>query len=249
MSLGCPGKTGRAPRARAVVSLWIELGISLDGACFGWKWQIAAEQAEVVVGPELNDGSTCSPRGQIVALPRPASIEVAHEVSAVSTWPTQGLEGVGGQCADLVDVAVEAGILKPFDHERVEAAGWLRSPLLGEVDVAVQLAGVGIVDVERPEDLELGAWVAGEDVRADGGNVVADGLAQEVGVYVAVHRGVVIRCEKEVEQAALRRLESSRGVGVENAIPDAFGKNHHRTSPNWSRASSPAASISVATSA
>lgn len=130
------------------------------GAGFGWKWQIAAEQAEVVVRPEFDDRKTRSVRRQVVPLPRPAGIEVAHEVPAIGAGPSQDLEWVGGHRTDLVDAAVEASVLEPLDHECIEAAGGLRSPLRRQVDVAVQLAGTGVVDVERPEDLELGVGVA-----------------------------------------------------------------------------------------
>ncbi len=62
----------------------------------------------MIVGPEFNDGSTCSPCGEIVALPGPAGIEVAHQVPAVGTEPVQHIEGVGSHRADFVDVAVES---------------------------------------------------------------------------------------------------------------------------------------------
>lgn len=51
-------------------------------------------------------------------------------------------------------------------------------------------------------------------MRADGSNVVADGLSEEVGVDVAVYRWIVVGREEDVERAAVGGLEGSRGVGV-----------------------------------
>lgn len=168
----------------------------------------------MVLRPELYQRNAHALSRQVVPLPRPSGVEVAHQVPAVGAGPIQDVEGVCCHRADVIDVPVEARVLKAFNHACVEAAGGLLGPFLGKLDVPVQLACVGIVNIERPEDLELGARVTREDLRTYGGDVVADGLPEEVGVDVAVHRRVVLRREEEVSRAAVGGLEGSRGRGV-----------------------------------
>lgn len=107
--------------------------------------------------------------------------------------PGEDFEGIGCHPTDFVQVSFGAGVLEAFDHEGVETGADPGFPLGGQVDVAVQLAGVGIVDVERPEEFELGSRMAREDVSLDRGDVVADCLAKKVGVDVTIRGRVVVR--------------------------------------------------------
>lgn len=72
---------------------------------------MSAEQAEVVVRPDLDERHPGSPTRQVVAFPRPAGIEDAHQVPAVGAGPSEDLERVASHGSDLVEVVIDASTL------------------------------------------------------------------------------------------------------------------------------------------
>jgi len=113
---------------------------SAVGAGLGGQGQAAGEEAEVVVGPEFDEGDEGAAGGEEVAGEGPAGVEVAHQVAAGGARPGEDLEGIASQPADFVEIAVDSGVLMTFDQEGVEAGAGLGLPLGGQVDVAVQAA-------------------------------------------------------------------------------------------------------------
>lgn len=124
-------------------------------AVFHRQGRSMPKQAEVVVGPDLEERDSGPPTGQVVVLRGLARVEEAHQVAAVGAGPRTDLEGVEGYPADFVEVAVDAGELETLNQEGVEARLKIRTK-------AEQLSRHGLLTATLPgRDLLSGSRAAG----------------------------------------------------------------------------------------
>ena len=80
-----------------------------------------AEQAHVVVGPELDGRKADAVDVHEFPQPRPGAVIEAHQVAAVGLVPGEFLPWILRATGRLVEVMVDSGILVALDEEGVEA--------------------------------------------------------------------------------------------------------------------------------
>ena len=74
----------------------------------------------MIVGPQVDLGDAGAAGVEVVALPGPAGVEVAHQVLHVGSGPSEFLEGVADHAGDLVEVAVHAPAISILPSPRVD---------------------------------------------------------------------------------------------------------------------------------
>src|SRR5579883_3515576 len=143
--VSCSRRTAiRATSVRRVSRFSMWRSVDEGAGIAGGERDGPAEQAQMVVGPELDGGQAEAVDLHELTQPRPRRVIQAQQVAAVRLVPGEFLPRIRRAADGFIDVVVDARILVALDQERVEAGTRTRCPLRRQVDVAQQPARVRV---------------------------------------------------------------------------------------------------------